>query len=314
MLLRGLVQDLGEVRDGDLCLLEALVEAGGLQDGLRGALRDHRVGDEAAHRHRARHDLLGAEREDQDARQLGHELHASLCVGAHHGRVERCPDVGGEALVPEPAHRGLDGGGLDGLHPHDGLDDELLRAGHPAGLLLQEPPEERAHEDRDADVQGHQGEDGRGQEGRVERHHGEVDAHEEHVYGRREALVGEEAADALDLAHARDHHTGLAALEVRHRQAHEVGVELGPEFDVDARRGVAEGVGPYEAEHGLEHGDERHRGDHDDEGRLAPRHEHLVDHELEDERRGEAEQVDEERQHEDVRERPPVPPDHGHEP
>ena len=87
-----------------------------------------------------------------------------------------------------------------------------------------------------------------------------------------------------------------------------------PEFDVDAVGGVGEGVGAQVLQDDVE---QPHHHDADrehDEGRVALVAEHLVDHDLEEQRRHQGEDLDEERGQQHVGERLAVAPDRRQEP
>ena len=74
-----------------------------------------------------------------------------------------------------------------------------------------------------------------------------------HVEHQRERVAGEEAADVLQLAHARHRVADAARLEVGQRQLQQVAEQPRAELDVDAAGGVAEDVGAQAVEHALEH-------------------------------------------------------------
>ena len=70
------------------------------------------------------------------------------------------------------------------------------------------------------------------------------------------------------------------------------------EFDVDAVGGVREQIGPQDAQNGLEHRDRHQTDDQHVEGTQGPVYQHLVDDHLEEQRRDQAEQLQEERREE----------------
>ena len=67
------------------------------------------------------------------------------------------------------------------------------------------------------------------------------------------------------------------------------------EFDVDPVGGVREQIGPQDSQHGFENRDGYQSEDEDIEGAQGPVHQHLVDDDLEEQRRDQAEQLQEER-------------------
>jgi hypothetical protein len=86
------------------------------------------------------------------------------------------------------------------------------------------------------------------------------------------------------------------------------------ELDVDAVRGVGEDVSPQNAKHGLEHRDGHQPDDEDVEGADAAMHQDLVDHDLEEQRGDEAEQLQHERRQENLGQARAVLVDGRHEP
>ena len=78
------------------------------------------------------------------------------------------------------------------------------------------------------------------------------------------------------------------------------------QLDVDAVGGVREEIGAQDAEHGLEQGD----GDQPDHQHVerahAAVHQHLVDHDLEEQRRDQREELQEERGHQHLAQQPAV--------
>ena len=78
------------------------------------------------------------------------------------------------------------------------------------------------------------------------------------------------------------------------------------QLDVDPVGGVREEIGAQDAEHGLEQGDGDQPHHQHVERAHAAVHEHLVDHDLEEERRDQREQLDEERGQQDLAQEPAV--------
>ena len=86
------------------------------------------------------------------------------------------------------------------------------------------------------------------------------------------------------------------------------------EFDVDAVGGVREQIGAQDAHDGLEHRD-RNQSDHEHVERAErAMHQHLVDDDLEEQRRDQPEQLQEERRQQDLAEQAPVFVDRAEEP
>jgi hypothetical protein len=70
--------------------------------------------------------------------------------------------------------------------------------------------------------------------------------------------------------------------------------EARAELDVDAVGGVREQISPQDAQNGLENRDREETNDQDVEGAQPPVHQHLVDDHLEEQRRDQGEQLQEE--------------------
>jgi hypothetical protein len=92
-------------------------------------------------------------------------------------------------------------------------------------------------------------------------------------------------------------------------------IEQAPaKLHVDAARGVAERIGAQILKRDVEQADERKAdGNHDERGHAFV-HQHLVDHDLEEEWGDQREQLDEQRGGQHMRQRPAVAPDRGEEP
>jgi len=118
---------------------------------------------------------------------------------------------------------------------------------------------------------------------------------EHQVEHQRDRVAGEEAADVLQLAHAGDRVADAARLEVRERQAHQVAEQARAEFDVDAAGGVAEDVGAQRGEHALEDDHDEQADDEHVECGQAVMHQHLVHHDLEEQRAHQREELQEQR-------------------
>src|SRR5215475_6874303 len=84
-------------------------------------------------------------------------------------------------------------------------------------------------------------------------------------------------------------------LKVGHRQSQQVVEQAGTEFDVDAVGGMREQIGPQDAQNGLENRDRQQTHDQNVEGIQGAVYQHLVDDHLEEQRRDQCEQLQEER-------------------
>src|SRR6266853_6729926 len=88
----------------------------------------------------------------------------------------------------------------------------------------------------------------------------------------------------------------------------------GPQLDVNPIGRMGEQVGPQDAENGLEDGD-RDQADYQDiERAQASMHQHLVDDDLEEQRRDQRKQLQEERRQQHLAEQMPVFVDRAEEP
>ena len=126
--------------------------------------------------------------------------------------------------------------------------------------------------------------------------------------------VGQELADLFQLAHARDGIAHPARLEVGDRQSQHMPEQLRPERDVDATRRMREQIRAQRTEDGLEKYDGEH-ADGDDmqrRGRLVDQH--LVDHDLEKERRHQRKELNKERGDQYLAQQLAVLDDSGNEP
>jgi len=86
----------------------------------------------------------------------------------------------------------------------------------------------------------------------------------------------------------------VARLEIGHRQREQVTEQPGAKLDVDAVGGVGKQIGAQDAEHGLEKRDRHQRDGQHVERAQGAMHQHLVDHHLEEQRRDQAEELQEE--------------------
>src|SRR5262249_45057095 len=145
------------------------------------------------------------------------------------------------------------------------------------------------------DVERERAEYDRGQQRRVDEHDRQEHKGEEQVDDEGQGRAGEKIADVLQFAHPRYGIADAPRLKVGHRQSQQVVEQAGTEFDVDAVGGVREQIGPQDAQNGLENRDRQQTDDQDVEGAQAAVHQHLVDDHLEEQRRDEREQLQEER-------------------
>ena len=205
-------------------------------------------------------------------------------------------DVAGELLLPAALHLRLDRHRLQRLDAGDALDQEGLVLRAAPELLVEPPAEQRRRPGRDrrcrtetppSTIQR--------QQRRIEEHHREEDEGEEQVDHQRQRRAREEVADVLELAHARHRIADAPGLEIGDRQRQQMAEQPGAELDVDAVGGVGEQIGAQDAEDRLEDRDGDQADDQDVERAQAAMHEHLVDDDLEEQRRDQGKELQEER-------------------
>ena len=105
---------------------------------------------------------------------------------------------------------------------------------------------------------------------------------EEQVDHQRQRRAGEEVADVLQLAHARDRIADPARLEIGDRQRQKVAEQPRAEFHVDAVGRMREQIGAQDVDDGLEHRNGDEPDDQDIERAQRPIDQDLVDDDLED--------------------------------
>ena len=128
----------------------------------------------------------------------------------------------------------------------------------------------------------------------VGEHHRDENEQEREVEDERDGRAGHEFADVLHRMHSRDQRAGGSVLEVRQMQAQEVTKYFTTEHCVDSVPGVQDEILSKPAHGGVEE-HEHHQADGDrDERALRLVHDHLIDDHLREERRGKADELDEE--------------------
>ena len=289
------VQDVAQPRHRDAGLLEVGPELRHAHDRLRDALREHVEGDELAHAQLVVHHEPGAVPERGGADEFADQVDAFMAVGRQGLRLEAGRDVGRELVVPAFRDGRLQGAGLDGLDAGHGFDQQRLVLGTARELLVQARAQDGHEHQAQRHVERQAHEHDERERHAVGEHHGDEDRAEQDVEHERERVAGEEAADVLQLAHARHRVADAAGLEVSQGQPQQVAEQPRAEFHVDAARGVAEHVGAQHRQNALEQHDD-HEADHEHVERgQAAMHEHLVHHDLEEQRADQAEELQEQR-------------------
>src|SRR5580704_2704652 len=86
------------------------------------------------------------------------------------------------------------------------------------------------------------------------------------------------------------------------------------EFDVDAVGGVGERIGAQVLQRDVEESDYDEAGDHHEQSFVAPVGQYFVDDDLKDQRRGQTEDLNEQRRRQHMSERPAIAPEGRQEP
>ena len=204
-------------------------------------------------------------------------------------------DIAGELLLPAPLHLRLDRHRLERLDAGDALHQERLILGAALEFHVEAAPEQRRRSRRDADVEGKGRKHDPGQQRRVEEHHRQEYEGEKQIDDQGERRAGQKVADVLELAHPRDRIADAPRLEIGDRQRQQMAEQPGAQLDVDAVGRVREQIGAQNAQDRLEYADRDKTDDEHVEGAHAAVHEHLVDHDLEEQRRNKGKQLQEER-------------------
>ena len=196
----------------------------------------------------------------------------------------------------------------------DRLDEKGLAV--PLGLVerLQLPPEWPDEREDDQSDEAGEADDDERQLDAVEQQERQEDEERQPVEQGQEEPARKEFADAAGLLHVLDENSGGGLLEQRDRQAQEVRERACRHPDVDAVRRVEQEISAQEGERGVEDEGDADADGEDGQRRIALVDEHLVDHQLEEERRREAERVEDEGGDGDVDEEAPLAQDFRHEP
>jgi hypothetical protein len=295
-------------------LLEVLPELGQPQHRRTDPAGQHVEGDELADAEVAVDHQHGAEIERRRGADLVDELGGLARDVAEVGDLEAGGDVARELLFPAAVHFRLNRHGLERLDAVDRFDQEGLVFGAPRELLIEPAAQHRGHQQRQHDVARDRGEHDPGQHRAVPVHDAQEDDGEDEVDHQGQGGAGQEVAHRFQLAHAGDAVARPAGLEVGQRQRQQVAEQAGAQRHVDAVGGVGEHVCPQGAEHGFEHRDDDQTEDQHVERGQAPVNQHLVDHDLEEQRRDQGEDLEEEGGDQDFREQRAVADDGGDEP
>ncbi len=260
------------------------------------------------------HDARRADPEDGEAEDLLEEE----ADGA--GDVRDVDDgedgahVAREDLLVALDEAALDARRFDGVDARDGLDEEraVLRTDEEA--VVDEALVDRRDDEVQEDEKRQDHQHDEREQAAVGDHDAEVDRREDDVEHDGERGARDEVPEVLELADARDDVTDLPFAEVFDGERRDGLEEVAREHDVHLARDVREEVAPQHLHPVREERAEDHARDEDVEGVGAPVHEDLVDDDLGEERRREAQELQQEREAEDGQEVPLVLPDDGEEP
>ena len=275
--------------------MKVLPDLGEAQHRLRDPPRQHVEGDELAHAEAAPDHQQRPEIERRGRHQLADELNRLTCQIAERRDPKAGADIAGELLFPAALHLGLDRHRLQCLDAGDRLDEEGLVLGAASELLVEPMTEDRRQPGGESDVERKGADHHAGQQRRVAEHDGQEQRRERQIDHEGERGAGQEAADVLQLSHPRHRIARATGLEIGERQRHQMPEQARPQLDVDAVGGMREDIGAQAAENGLEDRDGDEADHQDVERGQSVMGQDLVDHDLEEERRYEREDLQEKR-------------------
>ncbi len=158
----------------------------------------------------------------------------------------------------------------------------------------------------DDDVDRNRSQDDQSEFHRVDEHHQEKDQREDKIEQRGQPLPGEKAADRFELAHAGHRLPGRARLKIGERQAEEMMEKAPAQLDVHPVGGVAQRISAKELQDGLEQAQRNHAEHQHDQCRDAFVNQHLIDDQLEKDRRRQGKQLHKQRCDQHMGKRAPV--------
>ena len=167
---------------------------------------------------------------------------------------------------------------------------------------------------RDRDVERKRAEHEEGQQRRVQEHHRQEHKREKQIDDEGQRRAREKIADVLQFAHPRHRIADPPRLEIGHRQRHQMVKQTRAELDINAVGRVREEISPQNAKNRLEERDRDQADDKHVERAQAAMHQHLVDDDLEEQRRHQGEQLQKERCNQHFAQQMPVFMDRPHEP
>ena len=217
-------------------------------------------------------------------------------------------------LFPAALHLRFDRHGLERLNPGHALDQKGLVLGAARELVVEPLAKQRRRRRRNADIERERTEHDRSKQRRIDEHHRQKDEREEQVDYQRQRGAGEKVADILQLAHARDRIADPPRLEIGDRQRQQVAEQAGAQLDIDAVGRVREQIGAQDAQNCLEQRNGDQPDDQNIERAECPIDQNLVDDDLEEQRRNQRKELEEERGDENLAEQIAVLVDGAEEP
>ncbi len=218
------------------------------------------------------------------------------------------------AVVPRGLAQRFGGERLQRAHALDRLDQQRLAPPLHLEQRAQAAPERRHQQpDDERDQRGEAQHDG-GERARVEQQHRHEHEERGGVDRRHEQAPGEELPDPLGLLHVARDDAGRARLEEVDRQREQPRKGAAHEPEVDALGGVDQQVLAQELEACLEQDRQHHPGREGEQRRARLVWHHAVDHELQEDRDRERQQVQQHRGERQVAEVSPLAPELRHEP
>ena len=258
--------------------------------------------------------MLRAEEQNRGEAELGDQLDrlAARIAEVDHSLVGGA--VRGELAFPAVLPLRLDRGRLERLHARDALDEQRVVGGATRELLVEPAAQGTGDDDRDDHISGKGERDDDEEEWRVEEHRDEEDDREQRIDQHGERRAGHEFAHRLQLADAGNGVADAAILEIGERQTEQMAEEAAAQLDVELLAGLRIESSAQPAECDFPERDQNEPDTEHLQRCQAVVCQHLVDNVLEEERRGETEQVEREGDQQDFADQLSVFDDLGDEP
>ncbi|MBB4327756.1 hypothetical protein GGE32_001596 [Rhizobium leguminosarum] len=177
----------------------------------------------------------------------------------------------------------------------DRFDQELLVCRSPIELLFDEFAQRRSNHDSDQEVDRDRRNDNQGQAPGIGEKNRDEDKSENDVERRKQPLPSQKCADRFKFSNAGDRLAGGSRLEILQRQPQEMMEQSLAELDIDPVRRVSQRIGPQILKHDIEETNDRDAGNKHEQGRIGFVRQDLVDHDLEEQRCNEREDLHKQR-------------------